>query len=546
MLENNKNWLRSLKSFILYFDFVGPQFFLEHNNSNRHKTLEGALISTSAIVFLSVITFLFGKEIYERNNPIVSISYSNLDYSLINLSEFPLMFYISDFNGNLVSNFEDFYLPEIRSISMSQKGIIYEQNHSISIVDCRTRIFDINVQNEVNLELSKRDHPLFCLDSMGPGYFSNLYFTNNSTNLNLGFRLKCRVEGDSNCLLTNSSRILTILHLNSFIDIHNVNNPVISYMDQISIALQDTVYRRYYFRIRKDVFIYDNGWIFEEKISKEFIKLDTVIPDDLNSSSNGQDSYMIFLLTLESPNIKQISSRYYLKIQDLLAKIGGFTNATIILIRILSYNYLRFSYLLFIKQGILSQLNKENSPVLRTKSTDIIINSPEALRKPEKPRKTCIELNQDSLQINKEETPYIGEKRSSGKIKIHKHQPNHIKQTMSEDRKSSDFLNGVDDISKKDSIKINHQRAMQNEVLSDLNSGGTLTENTLQYNLRIKAILDEKNFGLFNYISAYLCCNRIKLRIYQKQMSGIMSVLDFTSFCKISLTNCIHNHYDSS
>ena len=50
-------------------------------------------------------------------------------------------------------------------------------------------------------------------------------------------------------------------------------------------------------------------------------------------------------INFDSPNLVDDISRSYMKIQDLLAKVGGMINALIIIMKIMTYNYIRFLYL---------------------------------------------------------------------------------------------------------------------------------------------------------------------------------------------------------
>ena len=51
--------------------------------------------------------------------------------------------------------------------------------------------------------------------------------------------------------------------------------------------------------------------------------------------------------------------RSYMKIQDLFAKLGGIANALMLLASILSYHYLRFSYINFVYNHTFNLLDIE-------------------------------------------------------------------------------------------------------------------------------------------------------------------------------------------
>lgn len=518
MLIRLKSKVFSIQSYFLHMDFIGPQFTFEHNESNRYKTLEGSIISALTIVTLSVVAFLFGKEIYERKYPIVNVSFDNTSYSLIYFNKFPLMFYFSDYEGNVISDFSSIYTPVIRSISMNNAGTVTVKNSTMNIVDCKSKQYDASVKSLVDLELSNRNSTLYCLNWNNDSFFSNSYFSNNSTSFNLGFRLNCRVETEANCLISNNSRILTILYLNTFIDFHNVSNPVSNYIDQINISLMNTVYRRYYFRFRNDIFIYDNGWILEDKVTKQFIKLESTVPDDLKVAWEGEDSYMTFMLSLESPNVNQYTYRNYLKIQDLLAKIGGFANTAIIIMRIITYSYLRFNYVYFIRNEILSHYKKSvknQTILLKPNQNHINLQIPPLLKD---------DLNVDSLKMNQEEIPYTSKSaRKPGSQSSFK--DSHDRKSVGTIRYSSNEYLHVS----------NGQGANNNEP-----SEGTMVNEvngSSEFMKTLKHMSEDIDFGYCDYFLAYFCCKRQKIINYSNQIRSITHVLDFTTFCKSNISN---------
>lgn len=66
-------------------------------------------------------------------------------------------------------------------------------------------------------------------------------------------------------------------------------------------------------------------------------------------------------LNLYTTKVRNKTVRNYMKVQDLFAKIGGFTNAIIIVINILTKNFLRFKYLEFIHKNTFQQIIDNNN-----------------------------------------------------------------------------------------------------------------------------------------------------------------------------------------
>lgn len=67
----------------------------------------------------------------------------------------------------------------------------------------------------------------------------------------------------------------------------------------------------------------------------------------------------MYWITFESPNIREIEKRSYMKVQDLFAKVGGIINAIFIIINILFYDYLRFIFKKDIANYLISSKNSD-------------------------------------------------------------------------------------------------------------------------------------------------------------------------------------------
>lgn len=96
--------MHSIMNQIFKLDLIGPQIGLEHTNSTKFKSPIGAFISFISIVICTVIAFMFGKEIYLREAPKISITQELLENSSVKVEDLNLVFVVSNFNGVLLSN----------------------------------------------------------------------------------------------------------------------------------------------------------------------------------------------------------------------------------------------------------------------------------------------------------------------------------------------------------------------------------------------------------------------------------------------------------
>ena len=64
-----KSRWEDIKSTALKLDFIGPQFTLENNDASRFQSWQGLVWAILAVATCTTIGFMFGQEIYKRNNP---------------------------------------------------------------------------------------------------------------------------------------------------------------------------------------------------------------------------------------------------------------------------------------------------------------------------------------------------------------------------------------------------------------------------------------------------------------------------------------------
>lgn len=345
-------WQR-IKKYLLKFDLVGPEYILENNDSSRFQSSQGLVWTIIAFMICLGVSYMFGKEIYLRKSPNVSISKEFISYSDIWVKEFPIMFSFISTNGTSLTaeNFHSYFVPYIYFISMNNNGRVQNKDKYFDFESCNpdhyTKYSDL-VREKMN---NKPNINYLCMKHDDYSMFSNSYFAVNSTNLN--FKIKKCIDSknpictrDENDLKNTVEDILiTITYVNSFVDFYNFHNPVKTYLDELTTQVSLYLTRRTYFRVVYNAFESDNGILLEEKIRREFIYLDSIVPDDLLLKYQGDNSDVLFWLALESPKLRNLTTREYMKIQDLIAKLGGLSNAIIVICRILTYHYLRYLYL---------------------------------------------------------------------------------------------------------------------------------------------------------------------------------------------------------
>ena len=370
MLSKFKN--SSVYKKFIEVDFIGPLLTFEDNDSVRFKSIQGALFSFSIVITVMIISIMFGKEIYERKIPLITISNENLKESIIKLSEFPIILEFRDKQGNPIHDFNQFIKFFTLEIQMDSNNKISQKSNDFGLIDCNSKTFKNYTKDVENLIKNRSNNSsqfqkYFCLDFKDENKFKNEYYSTDSMNFNFGFR-KCQTHSSNenstsdinlNLPLCESSSsnnkksindvVMTIHYITSFIDFDNIFYPVNSYLESINIEFNSVYFKRNYMRFTLNKFYSDLGFLLEDYKIINYALLQSIVPDDMLVSNTGFEKDAIFMITLESPKIITIVKRHYMKIQDLFAKIGGVANALLIIFKLMSYHYLRFLYIYFIK-----------------------------------------------------------------------------------------------------------------------------------------------------------------------------------------------------
>lgn len=349
-------------------DIIGPEFMLENEGSQRFQTCQGAIVSVAVGMLVVALAFLFGKEIYERKLPNVTVSQEIVEQSRIFLNGFPLMISIQDINGNRIENIDKYFDTTVFKIVMNDLGKVYQDNidfYKLEKCDYNKFVEHGDLVKDYVEKYSSND--FLCINFNEETYFQNEYFSLNSTNINIGIR-KCvenKITGKS-CAsekeLENigSQAIVGTTYLTTFMDFTVYAKPIYSYLDHFKTGLSDELLKRTYLRFTRNIFVSDIGWLIEDKRVTEYLSLQSIVPDDMRYiklDPNFKD--MLYILSLESPKTRQRVFRNYMKFQILLSNIGGLVNALVIGSRMLMYPYLRYIYLFLIKEIALSELGEE-------------------------------------------------------------------------------------------------------------------------------------------------------------------------------------------
>ena len=322
-------------------DIFGQQISFEDNNSNKYKTWQGSILTIIIILTCSVISFLFGQEVYQRQQSNTRYSKSFLNSSIIYINESPILFTLIDSYGRMVKNPQDYV--NIYNDVFSFDEFLRPTMKKYSLIPCNSTIvptFNELVKNSI-CELSAG---CMCVDPSSNMFFKNKFGNPNSQFNHIGFypcdpaKQKCASDADEFI----KNLFVSALVVNSFINANNYSVPVVRYLDNYAYQASTAFYKRIFLSITNNTFISDNGWLLDNFVQYEYSQVSS-IKAEVSGYIKGLTPIVAF--TIDSPNISDEITRSYMKVQDLLAKVGGIINALYIISSFVSYHYLRFLYI---------------------------------------------------------------------------------------------------------------------------------------------------------------------------------------------------------
>ena len=337
-------------------DIFGRNLMFEDEDSQSFSTYVGACLTLIAYIGIISIGFLFGKEIYQRNIPIVTVSNSIKQNSRINLNELPFLFTIFPTYSYDIYDLNNLFDFSLYQYIKTDNGTLDMPKFTANVVKCNSQDF-INEDGEqafIDSIINKNNYTESRLINYCLNFDSSLYIQNNYLNFNSSFVniiiSKCnknkRIAAKNNVrcfenvtqILSSSNYILSGFFRDSFVDPKNYSHPIIYYENTFSRPFYNGIYNRVYLGFVKDLIETDNSWILENIVRKESIVLKS-IRDEISLHDE-----RLLAITLESPKIRLKVTRNYLKIQELFAKIGGLFSAICIMAKILIRGYVKFKF----------------------------------------------------------------------------------------------------------------------------------------------------------------------------------------------------------
>lgn len=222
------------------------------------------------------------------------------------------------------------------------------------------------VENYI-LTAKKENRTIYCINHSSQADFKLAYpfLANNSTNIKILINQCTNAQKQSsypyfsnkddydidklaNCLDDDTLAyyyqkiILRIDFIDSFYNFKELHNPAVSEFNSLTKQItKGDLFMSTMLELGIKELLSDESWIFENYIDNKIIYYRNSYNEYLQPTLFSKE---LFTLSIEVSKKIIVSTRSYMKLQDLFARIGGFYNALSILINIILYDYVRFKF----------------------------------------------------------------------------------------------------------------------------------------------------------------------------------------------------------
>ena len=336
--------MKKVKNFLLLFDIFSTPYNFRYENSNSFNSLYGTAIGIFFGVVIIVLGFLFGEEVFERKQPTTyktTILRENVKNHLKNLT---MIFFISD--KKVTTNTYPIY--DYLEVVGSTQYILENQTNIIenSFELNRCNISDLNYYNQLDV-IDNSNVYIYCLNfKENYDYVVNDIDSMNSVYQFLEF-YKCN-KTQRTCAENLDEKYESLALYFSFIE--TILNPIKKDQKEIFVSKDKTNFmfinsntvKDSSVKIVRNEFISDEGYFTDKYEYFDYFSIEKT--DTEFSLITGEHTLPNIILKIGSSTIVSQTFRKYMKVQDLLARIGGVTSSLLFILNIISSNFIEFNY----------------------------------------------------------------------------------------------------------------------------------------------------------------------------------------------------------
>jgi hypothetical protein len=349
-----------IKNIILNTDILGysPSMYVE--NDNRLKTVLGGSFTMFWVACVLFSLFFFGQELWEKLKPITNSSslFDDNPATVNYYEDFEFFFGITDVNDGNKFFIDNSIYKASAYLDYLEEGASALKKIPLSIVPCRNDSFD-----ESNKELFDKYaiDGTWCLEKFQNISLSGVYGKPGFKMIEMNLEMCVNTTEESNCKSADiiSSYIdgayLSFFAIQNFVTTNDYENPFTKgisnyYYPVSSNSFSDSTLFLRNIEIRSDIgLLNDNTQVINGFTHDNFQTKLIVYPNTKFTN-----------LSIELINIKEVYFRSYMKLQNLMALVGGFISFIKLALHASLFKFYENSYFLGL-MNLFFNYNEEKS-----------------------------------------------------------------------------------------------------------------------------------------------------------------------------------------
>jgi hypothetical protein len=322
-----------IANFLIYLDIFGVEFIFLNKGQEKHRTISGALLTIFYCLIVVLLFVQFGVDLYERKNPKVSINVEITPYTPVQLSNknFTFAYRIENAEGEI-------FLDE--TVASPKVYIFFNELINGSWVErfvknpSNRRCHDFPEYKEKEAYYGISLVSWYCVNfdnytwgGNWDGNFVNGFMINieqciNSTLNNNKCATQEKIEKTFIHNRNSGNLFYSQLFLSAQPAMDNYEQPLKTSLVNTYSLLNLKLSKRRVQTFKATGLIQDVGWFWKDLRYQEVLELDTSEPDF--SFKDQWEQGVVFGTYNYLGGKKQVYTRTYTKIQEVIANIGGF------------------------------------------------------------------------------------------------------------------------------------------------------------------------------------------------------------------------------
>jgi hypothetical protein len=325
--------INRLKNTLLKIDLVGSKIDLYHNGSTKSHTAIGSILTTGILIFFLYCVIYFGLDIVYKEQPISRFSKEYVNVSRIYLKDYPLKILFTQ-PGIILGDISRFINFKATYLKIGLNGVNSISYDSLIVEHCKDEFIKPELKEFFYYQGDEYFKNGFCINPFkyiamnGTTVNEDIFFqnpfgsTNSATFIIDMYPCVNSTLNNNTCYSTEvqntlaSALTLNIVHLDSYVNLNDHTEPFRYFMGALTTYLTLSTKKAHTLSVLQAIITTDDGFIMEDMSNSTHYQVESIKTDIA-------DNLYYYRLILASTNLKDNYFRNYIKVQDIIAKIGG-------------------------------------------------------------------------------------------------------------------------------------------------------------------------------------------------------------------------------